>query len=400
MSTAFLTSFFPPIFSTHSRSATLSSCSVVACSIPTTPTPPLTTLGRIFTPFETDTAALSAPIVHHYVSDDTDRFAMWYTYRPKNWQNSSRTPPGTVSGIVALALSEDGITWHRVDGPQNGAVLTNNTDDWWAFDTIHVTVGDVFIDSNSRIRADSGVYFMYYAGGDGEKVSVGETQMQGIRMRIGLAISKDGEHFTRIEGPHPSSAVVDVGNQGDFDSLLVTAPHVTRVEKGYIMHYYTFNEQSKMYMLGRAFSNDGLRFEKKGIALRASGVSGAKDEGGYQRACVVKKGNKYVMFVVMVDGKRTTRIAMCESDDCENWKSAKIVLDVGDKGSWDEKGVSHPYAVVLDDGSALLYYAGKSAVHDINSGNGTSIGVAKSNGTDWERFSRVPSDEAGAGFVQ
>ncbi|KAI0567049.1 Glycosyl hydrolase [Gracilaria domingensis] len=390
MSTAFLSPVFAASPFAHRCSTTsFARPRVSACAASPTSTPPASTIGRVFAPAETDVGALSTPIVHRYISDEDDRFAMWYTYRPRHWENSPHTPPGTLTGLIGLALSDDGVAWRRVDGPHNGAILPNNTEDWWAFDTVHVSAGDVLIDSNSRIRADSGVYFMYYSGGDKETVSVRGTDMEGIRMRIGLALSKDGEHFTRFEGPYPSSAVLDVGGEQEFDSLFVSSPHVVRVQNGYMMHYYTFNVQHKMYMVGKAFSADGLCFEKKGIALKGSGKSGAIDERGTQRAFVIKKGSVYFMFVVIFDSTRTTRIGVCQSNDCENWGPITVALDVGEKGSWDEKGVSHPYAVALDDGSALLYYVGKCGNHDIDAGNGTAIGLAKSIGTDWTRFSRT-----------
>lgn len=345
--------------------------------------------GLVFAPAETKVGSVSAPVVHRYLSDESDRFAMWYTYRPRNWENTPYSPPGTLTGLVGLALSDDGLSWRRVQGPHEGAVLTQNEEDWWSFDTIHVSVGDVFIDSNPKVRADSGVYFMYYTGGDGEKVVVQGEEMQGIRMRIGLAISKDGEHFSRIEGPYPSAAVLDVGNEDDFDALLVAGPNVMQRGKEYVMHYFTFDQKQKMFIVGRAVSSDGILYEKKGIAINGSGSTGAFDERGVRQACVVKRGETYVMFVEVVDSSSTRRIAITESNDCMEWGSLTLVLDVGQAGNWDDAGVSHPNAVVLDDGSVLLYYVGKSTQHDVDAGNGTCIGVACSNGTDWTSFSRT-----------
>ncbi|PXF49494.1 hypothetical protein BWQ96_00810 [Gracilariopsis chorda] len=343
----------------------------------------------VFTPAETNVGSVSAPVVHRYLSDNSDRFAMWYTYRPRNWKNTPHSPPGTLTGLIGLALSDDGLSWRRVQGPHEGAVLTQNSEEWWSFDTIHVSVGDVSIDSNSKVRADSGVYFMYYTGGDGEKVAVQGEEMQGIRMRVGLAISKDGEHFSRVEGPYPSGAVLDVGDEDDFDALLVAGPNVIQMGKEYVMHYFTFDQKQNMFVVGRAFSSDGMRFEKKGIAVKGSGNAGSFDERGVRQACVVKRGDTYVMFVETVDSISTRRIAMTESKDCQDWGSLKLVLDVGQAGKWDDAGVSHPNAVVLDNGSVLLYYVGKSRQHNVDAGRGTCIGVARSNGTDWTSFSRT-----------
>lgn len=63
----------------------------------------------------------------------------------------------------------------------------------------------------------------------GNRQVPGNTDIKGLRMRIGLALSYDGVHWTRMEGEHHSGAVFDVGEEGEWDSLLNGWPQVVQV---------------------------------------------------------------------------------------------------------------------------------------------------------------------------
>lgn len=340
-----------------------------------------------------DSGAVSCPCIHRYITDTGPSYAMWYSGRPAHWPGASDTPPGTLGGYTGLALSTDGLIWTRVEEP-----LLSPNEDWWWFDTTHLSVGKVLVDSNDRVRADAGIYMMYYSGGDKRKLSVRfgekELEMRGIGMRIGVAISKDGEHFTRIEGEYPSGAVLE----GDgFDALFVAAPDVIVVRKGrsvqYVMHYFTYLNEEGRFALGRAVSNDGFTFRKDADKPVLSDV--AEDLGGYAeqgitRCRVVRRGDAYVMFAEVIDGAGVHRIAMCHSDDCATWGALRVVLEPSPvEAAWDGANVSHPEAVMMEDGSVRLYYVGKARTHNVESGNGTCIGVAQSNGADWSMFTRL-----------
>lgn len=340
-----------------------------------------------------DSGAVSAPCIHRYVTDTGPSYAMWYSARPAQWPGASHTPPGTLGGYIGLALSTNGLAWTRAQEP-----LLSPNEDWWWFDTTHLSVGKVLIDSNNRVRADAGVYMMYYSGGDKRKLPVKfgaeEREMRGIGMRIGVAISKDGEHFTRIEGDYPSGAVLE----GDgFDALFVTAPDVIVVRKGrtvqYVMHYSTYLEEEGRFALGRAVSHDGFTFCKDADKPVLSDVAeeiGGFAQRGITRSRVVHRGGAYVMFTEVIDGAGVHRIAMCHSDDCVTWGALQLVLEPSrEETAWDGASVSHPEAVIMDDGSVRLYYVGKARTHNIEAGDGTCIGVAQSNGTDWSRFTRL-----------
>lgn len=357
---------------------------------------PAPVLSPTTTPSE---GTLSSPIVHQYFSDEGPHYVMWYTTRAAEWDNRENTPKGTWSGVISLALSDDGLSWRRVKGPRDDeSVLGPNDEQWWAFDTAHLTCGSVVLSSESRVKADAGVYFLYYSGGDSERVTIGKEVIPGARTRIGFAISKDGEHFSRIEGEFPSGAVLDVGPPGAFDDLFVANPSVLQCDDAppssrFVMFYHGACASSAEFAIGRAVSADGIAFTRSSAAPVVSSQSApAASEWaarGTCRPCVVRRGKEFVMLVEVVDAQRVHRIAMCTSMDGVVWSELTVVLDIGEEGGWDAAGVSHPSAVVMDDDCLRLYYAGKRADHDIDVGRGASIGVAQSDASDWKTLNRL-----------
>lgn len=355
--------------------------------------------GRVLSPSATptrfDSGALSAPCVQRYLSDSGPRYVMWYAGRPRNWASSSQTPPDTGDGLVGLALSVNGLSWERVDGPLDMHAVLAPNDDWWAFDTVRVGLGSVSVDSTEIVRADGGVYFMYYAGGNAEKVTVWGNEIAGARSAIGVAISKDGEYFTRLEGEWPSGAVLERGAEGAFDELFVAGPCVVKVREGgsrgkYVMHYFSLDKESKRFAIGQARSKDGLRFERVRTTPVVTGEGFAFAERGVSRCCVVEReAGRFVMFVECVDGDGVHRIAVTESVDCGTWGALKVVLEPEEGDAWDGNGVSHPSVVKLDDDRVRLYYVGRGHDFDADEGIGTGIGVAESGGGDWTRLQRV-----------
>jgi len=182
------------------------------------------------------------PVVKRYRTVEGDEnWRMWYSGRDTNFDPEAI---GISTGRVGLAESTDGITWERLAGDEElGSVLDFNTEEWWGYDTVHTMAGDVQIISTDKVRGSSavtggyGVNFMFVSGGDAEEVDMGGvsfggktlpegTSIKGLRMRIGLALSYDGIHWTRMEGDHETGAIFDVGEDGEFDALMCGWPQV------------------------------------------------------------------------------------------------------------------------------------------------------------------------------
>jgi hypothetical protein len=109
---------------------------------------------------------------------------------------------------AGVAVSTDGIEWHRSGGPVKGdrlendvgACLESNDENWWTLDTHSVAVSDVQLFSSGNPGDGGGVYWMFYTGCDYQPLSVpegwpglpGGAQLEGLCARPGLAMSQVG----------------------------------------------------------------------------------------------------------------------------------------------------------------------------------------------------------------
>lgn len=342
--------------------------------------------------------SLSSPAVIRFAADCEAHFAMWYTV--SFGKNESGT--GREKDMIALAISDDGLLWRRVVGPlTNDAVFTENRDQWWAFDTTHISVGSVLFTSPRHVRSDGGIYCLYYTGRGNDSLQSyeGHDAIDSLT-RIGVAISKDGEHFTRVEGAAPSGAILDISaSDADvFDNASVGSPCVLydRNTKSFSMYYQGTTLSKRMFAVGRATSTDGFYFERDTennsvvtCDLVPHGVTWA--EKGVCRPSVVQFNvTTWGMFVEVIGADGKHRIALTKSVNGITWGSLSLVLDVGQRGQWDSGSISHPCAVLFDDGTVWLYYSGERESSDQEFVSGeASIGVARSDGLNWHSFTRL-----------
>lgn len=265
---------------------------------------------------------------------------------------------------------------------------------------------------------------MYYMGGSFEETSLvqylekdipgAETmKIQGMNMKIGVALSQDGVTFGRVEGDDPSNAILAPYNESDpnmkyiktmrdddgsrlniEEELYCAWPEVVvnnipedertanMAQRNFYMFYSTMLKASKQKVIGVAVSDDGFKWMHRGIAVRPEAEM--LDEDGCARCCVVQKAvhnqstgawiyqDYWIMYyegVSKKDGKH--RILAAESKDLRKWKKIGVALDIGEDGSWDSHGVGAPHLIRLDDGSTRMYYTGQCA------DGKTAIGVAK-----------------------
>jgi hypothetical protein len=195
-----------------------------------------------------DEAGVGHPVVRYFLGDNEQRWFLWYSGRGAGDADVDAFFPG--SGSVGIAMSSDGVEWVRGAGPvqsvrdaegrprsEVGCVLPPNADAWWWHDTCHLHASDVQLLSNSSVGTGAGVYWMFYSGGSFEAAAVPEglarlagvepgTEVEGMRLRPGLAMSQDGRNWARIEAEHHTGALFDVGGPGEWDELFVGAPQV------------------------------------------------------------------------------------------------------------------------------------------------------------------------------
>ncbi|VVA92376.1 unnamed protein product [Arabis nemorensis] len=359
-----------------------------------------------------DREETGSPVVKRFLSDNEERWYMWYHGR------SSKQCPDSDS--IGLAVSNNGIHWERgkekVESNDDVGLVMSSCEDWWAFDKASVRPGEVVIMSSSKVRANSSVYWMYYTGYTTETV---EFESQGFTFGLGnperfnlcdgnaeksrvfrslpgLAISQDGRHWARIEGEHHSGALFDVGSEKDWDFLYIASPHVVFHGSGDLrMYYHSFDANAGEFCIGMARSREGIKWVKLGkiIGGRKSEKDGSGffDELGGRYPCVTrnKRDGSYVMAYEGVDrnGKMSIGLAVSK-DGLHDWKrlpSKEAVIAVGKDGAWDNKGVGCPYLIEMDgdsDHQWRLYYRG--------AGNGgrTGIGLAVSEGNDITRLTK------------
>ncbi|XP_058195629.1 uncharacterized protein LOC131311974 [Rhododendron vialii] len=347
---------------------------------------------------------IGSPVVKRYLSDEKERWYMWYHGR-------SEGNPGLDS--IGLAVSSNGIHWERSGGwvtsSEDTGLVMDCSKDWWAFDTQSIRPCDVVIMSSAKVRANA-VYWLYYTGFSSEIVEFWDNSVEfGLenpeRIRIqddesgrtskvfrslpGLAMSQDGRHWARIEGEHHTGALFDVGSKGEWDSMFIASPQVVFHSSGDLrMFYHSFDVENGVFALGVARSRDGIKWVKLGKIIGGGG-NGAFDELGVVNARVVRTrtDGKYVMVYegVAADGGRSIGLAM-STDGLKNWQrvQGEAVLKPSEEDGWDSIGVGSPCLVQMDGDADewRLYYKG------IGKRGETGIGMAVSEGSEIRSFRR------------
>ena len=368
------------------RTATPNTETQGAAAMPTT-TPPRGP-GLILGPGPAghwDSERVSCPRVLQ-LPDGTWR--MWYYGRDPGFDRRITLP----TGRVGVADSRDGIHWERVKGPLTmGAVLEPHADEQ-RFDAGHVGVSD--------IAYRDGLYWLWYFGGDRTPRKFFGMEITGVPMRPGLAISRDGLHFVRVEGP-VQGALLDVGGPGDPDPLIVGWPQVIPWDDGSFRMYYHTLDARPRYVVCWAESTDGLRFTKRGVVMEP-GPQGRFDDQGVATRHIVRLGKRWVMYY---EGCKNIgrpmevdrQIGVAVSDDGLRWErvdgpepnGAVLAQSPPDGGSWDFR-LGCPWLVPLADGGLRLYYIGSNERAGAGADELSSvhqIGLAVSDG-DITRFRR------------
>jgi hypothetical protein len=314
---------------------------------------------------------------------------MWYYGRDPGFDRRITLP----TGRVGLARSADGIRWERVRGPLTmGAVLEPHPDPA-RFDSGHVGVSDV--------QYADGLYWMWYFGGDGVTRKLFGMDITGVPMRPGCAISRDGLHWSRIEGPH-GGALLDVGRPGEPDALIVGWPQVVRWDDGsFRMYYHTLDPQQR-YVVCWAESADGLRFEKRGVIMEP-GPAGRFDDQGVATRHILRHDGRWVMFYEGCGRtgrpmEVTRQIGVAVSDDGLRWERLDgphangCILAQSPEGAglWDNR-LGCPWAVPLPDGTLRLYYIGSNersgaGANELESVHQIGLAVSRGDITRWERW--------------
>lgn len=252
--------------------------------------------------------------------------------------------------------------------------------------------------AQSRFVSDDGVYLCYFFGGNSiESMQVPKeggalVKLKGCKMEIGVAVSQDGLHWSKVEGDSPYSAILEVGKPGDFDADYVGWPFVLEDGSAYKMYYHTFDTKAKKYVIGLANSKDGIKWKKVGVVF-SGGQAGSFDEAGAARCFVAKDATtgSYKMWYEGVSASGTRSIGLAVSINGVKWtreKFSPVFEHSSDKNAWDAGGVGSPHLVFLESQERWrLYYVGCATGLALESSAG-KIGVAES------------TDKTGTAFIR
>jgi predicted GH43/DUF377 family glycosyl hydrolase len=270
--------------------------------------------------------------------------------------------------------------------------------DWFYFDSEHVGLGDVLIPGNkaqSKIITQEGVYFMYTFGGNADTVLVENEQIMGSKIEIGVAISQDGIHWSRVEGDSPYGSVVDAGALKDFDMLFCGWPCVVEDKLLFRMYYHTYDAMTKKFTIGKATSLNGIKWTKQGKVF-SGGSEGTFDAKGATRRHVVKlKEGSFRMWYEAISGDGVHSIGLATSTDGVRWERVSdepVFRRNSHEGAFDSGGVGSPRLVYLADKKRWrMYYVGIPASPvDVFDGNEEAvIGVAESVDEEGMYFDRL-----------
>ncbi|XP_015956779.3 LOW QUALITY PROTEIN: uncharacterized protein LOC107481080 [Arachis duranensis] len=340
-----------------------------------------------------DGAEVGSPVVKRFLSDDEERWFMWYHGRSNNRNPSS---------------SSNGVHWERgSDSARSSSgvgYVMKCGKEWWEFDTKGIRPSEILMMCSSWASASSAAYWLYYTGYTYENVNFNENpclcfnddgeSLNLFKCLPGLAVSHDGRHWARVEGEHHNGALFDVGDERDWDSLFISSPSVVcHGNSDFRMYYHSFDVEKGHFAIGLARSRDGRRWVKLGKIMGGSGKVGSFEEFGVMNACVVRnlRDGNYVMAYegVGADGKRSIGVAVSD-DGLMDWVRVQdeAVLKPSEIGCWDDKCVGSPCLVqIMDRGTNndewRLYYTG------VGNGGREGIGMAVGdirNFRRWRRF--------------
>ncbi len=166
---------------------------------------------------------------------DRENFKMYY------FGDSDNNP---LNSAIGLAVSPDGTHWEK--WTDNPILRPGNQGEW---DELYIESPEVIYDGEK--------YLMYYSGVDAT-----------FRVRIGVATSTDGYHWTKYHG----NPIITEGIPSQWDDFSVATPTVIFHDSIYEMWYcgastrdFSDNGQIDTIKVGYAFSYDGLNWKKSNL---------------------------------------------------------------------------------------------------------------------------------------
>jgi predicted GH43/DUF377 family glycosyl hydrolase len=243
-----------------------------------------------------------------------DKLRMWFSWRDLH--------------SIAYADSLDGVHW---SGPH--IVLEPEASHDWEQDDI----------TRPHVLYAGNMWYMWYTG----------HQRGTAHSTIGLATSRDGEHWARATSEPVLSPA------GGWEKTNVMCPHVLH-ENGKFRMWYSGGEEYEPDAIGYAESADGIHWRREPSSPVIRPIGGWESDRT-TAACIVARDHDYLAFYIGFEhGYEDCRIGMARSvDGIHNWERypGNPILSPGPSGSWEDCNVYKPYVVRWHDGWYLWYNA-------------------------------------------
>lgn len=234
-----------------------------------------------------------------------------------------------------------------------------------------INVGEVGWDSvdvlNPSVIKFNGQYYNYYSGYDGEV------------WRTGLAISENGESWTKIE----NNPILDI-RKDEWDNSYIAANGSAVCFKGKVYYFYHgTNAENGKAEIGLAISENGEFFDfRTDEPVLKVGMGASWDASGVADPYVIVFDDKLYMYYLGMDEFGVQKLGVAVSSDGMVWNKYERnpIMDVGVSGSFDEKGLGEP-SVIYNAPYFWMLYTGRNAIEQRNIGIGVSL-----DGINWKKL--------------
>jgi len=247
---------------------------------------------------------------------------------------------------LAPISGEPAVRWEPLPDPVLGRGAPG---EWDAVDVL-----------NPSVVRHEGLYYNLYSGFDGR------------RWHTGLATSPDGLVWTK-QGKVLSPAA----DTWEGDSI--AANGTLAVIDGEFLYWYQAGDPPR---IGLARSRDARSWEKLPRPVLETGPRGSWDERGVADPYVIRLGERFYMYFLGQDRARRQRLGVAVSEDGRSWRKLRSnpILELGERGAFDENGLGEP-AVWVSGGRYWMLYTGRDRREH------RRIGLAvSSDGIRWRRL--------------
>ncbi len=202
------------------------------------------------------------------------------------------------------------LTW--VETPDGQPVIDRGPEGAW----------DHYAVDNPYVLADGEELYCFYEAQD-------KPFSQGGSERVGLATSRDGIHWKKVE----QNPILDVGPPGAWDSVVAKLPAVTKHNNKFYMFYS--GRDGKTKQIGLATSDDGVHWEKAPTNPVLPSRPGSWDRfiSTYPAPVFVRGEQFYLVYRGMTSLYKNQAMGLAVSSNLLDWTRAvdDPVVPVGEE---------------------------------------------------------------------